>query len=257
MTEDNKSEPSEIDPEELRRQLADNGLPLTPNVVNGEDERLEPIGGVIGNASEGNDEGAKEVPGFEPIVHELSVLVKYWMKQIIEDDYSFFCYQQFCGSLNRRSAFANRRISRIEALIGEDAVKRAIDEAYEEFGRQEDSEAWRIFLHGTDEERRQFDAEFHQTMAAHARESDDQFYVSLLKFLAGEAHDIEPGTVGMRRAEIAKTLVDENPAWAAPENKERLLKEICDLDREGHTVVFTESEIATIEDLVDRLSEPK
>ena len=34
MTEFNKTEPVETDPEDLRRQLADIGAPLTPNVVN-------------------------------------------------------------------------------------------------------------------------------------------------------------------------------------------------------------------------------
>ena len=63
----------------------------------------------------------------------------------------------------------------LPAFIGEDGVKRSIDEAYEEYGRQQNSEAWRVFLHGTEGERRQFREECDAALDAMAREHDDQF----------------------------------------------------------------------------------
>lgn len=256
MIDDNNIEPGEVDPEELRRQLADIGMPLTPNVVNRDNEWLEPVGGLIGHVSEVNGANAEEVPGFVPTRHELGVLVKHWMTEVIDYDFWLFCYRQTCSSGSRRSRFGSRRINRITAFLGEDGVKRSIDEAYEEYGRKQNSETWRIFLHGTEEELRAFRAAFDAWAKASAREDEDQFYASLLKFLAGEPHDIKPRTVGMGQAEIARTLVNENPALAAPENKETLLKEIYDRYRSGHSVRLNESEIATIEELVDRRNGP-
>ncbi len=152
MTEHNSIEPGEIKAEELRRQLADLGMPLTPNIVNCDNTWLEPIGGWIGHVSEVDGEDAKELPGFVPTRHELFVLVKYWMTQIIDYDFWLFCYEQTSSSERRRSAFGTRRIDRMEGFIGDDAVKRAVDEAHAEYGCKHQSEAWRIYLHGTDEE---------------------------------------------------------------------------------------------------------
>ncbi len=237
MIEDNDIEQGEIDPDELRRRLADMGMPLTPNVVNADNAWLEPIGGWIGHVSEVNGRGAEELPGFVPTRHELCLLVKYWMTEVIDFDFSFFCFEQTCSIGIRRWNFGKRRIDRIAAFIGKDAVERAIDEAYEEYGRQQDSDAfqaWRVYLHGTEDERRAFKAKCDAALEVNVREHEDQFYASLLKFVAGEPHDIEPGTVGMARAVIAKMLVKENPALAAPENRGVLLKEIHDTEVSGH-----------------------
>ncbi len=223
-------DPGEIDPEEVRRLIG-----LTPNTVNSDNSWLEPIG-CVGHVSEVNGENAREVPGFVPTRQELSVLVKYWTIKIIDYDFFVFCYEQTSSSDSRRKAFASRRIARIEAFIGADAVERAVNDAYEEYGQTTNSEAWRIFLHGTDEEFRAFRAESIAMQDAMAREHEDRFYANILKFLAGEPHDLREGTVGMAWADIAKILVNENPTLAAPENKERLLKAIRDREISGHGV---------------------
>jgi len=134
-----------------------------------------------------------------------------------------FCYEQTCSSGSRRCAFATRRIGRIAALIGDEAVKRMVDEAYEEYGKGQ-SEAWRVYLHGTEDERRTFRAQQAAEEAARAQEDDDRFYSSVLDFIAGRPHDILPGTVGMGWAETAKRLVAEDSALLALENKETLLE---------------------------------
>ena len=53
---------------------------------------------------------------------------------------------------------------------------------------------------------------------------------------------------------MAKTLVNENPALAAPEHKDTLLSQIRGCA--SVMVHFNESEIATIEALVDRQNRP-
>jgi hypothetical protein len=136
---------------------------------------------------------------------------------------------------------------RIAALIGEDGVKRSIDEAYEEYGRQQNSEVWRVFLHGTEEERRQFRAKCDAEEGARAREHEDQFYASLLKSLAGEPPDIEPGTGWIAwKIDIAKALIVENPMLAAPEYKDTLLRLMEERFSSGHTVHFDKSDVAVV-----------
>ena len=42
--------------------------------------------------------------------------------------------------------------------------------------------------------------------------NDDDFYTALCAYLRGEANGIVPGTVGEEQAEIAKRLLQDNPA---------------------------------------------
>jgi hypothetical protein len=44
-----------------------------------------------------------------------------------------------------------------------------------------------------------------------AKEHQEQFHIELLKHLRGEANSIQPGTNGMRMAQIAEKLVAEDP----------------------------------------------
>jgi hypothetical protein len=60
---------------------------------------------------------------------------------------------------------------------------------------------------------------------------DEKFHTELLKFLQGEPHDITPG-IRMERAEIAKKLVEEDPALLLPTNKSKLHVAIAIYERE-------------------------
>jgi hypothetical protein len=174
---------------------------------------------------------ADEEATFEPTTDELFVLAKYRMTQVIDYAYEVFCLEQTSSVGSRHSRFASYRVDRIEAIIGVAAVDRAIVEARDEYGRAQRPEAWRIYLQGTEDEQRTFHLKNQADLEAwSARENEDAFYESLLKFLAGESHDIKPGTIAMAEAERAKMLVDENPAWAAPEKKEALLRAIHNRD---------------------------
>ena len=68
--------------------------------------------------------------------------------------------------------------------------------------------------------------EWDARMEEMSRESEDRFHLELLKYLRGEPNDIRPGTVGMINAEIAKKLVENDPALVLPINKDKLRNEI-------------------------------
>lgn len=46
----------------------------------------------------------------------------------------------------RRSTFARRCITRIADLLGDEAVDQAIEEAFTDYGKDQDSRVWNIFL---------------------------------------------------------------------------------------------------------------
>jgi hypothetical protein len=62
------------------------------------------------------------------------------------------------------------------------------------------------------------------------KEDEDRFYAELMKFLAGEPHQIGPTTVGMAWAKIALELVTQNPELATPAYKSKLLEEIHEVE---------------------------
>jgi hypothetical protein len=72
-----------------------------------------------------------------------------------------------------------------------------------------------------------------------SRESEERFHLELLKYLRGEPNDIQPGTVGMINAEIAKKLVENDPALLLPINKDKLRNEIQSIYERDHMVSIT------------------
>jgi hypothetical protein len=58
-----------------------------------------------------------------------------------------------------------------------------------------------------------------------SQNNDDHFYCALCAYLRGEANEIVPGTVGEEQAEIAKRLLQDNPAIL--DDKDRLLAEVA------------------------------
>ena len=56
---------------------------------------------------------------------------------------------------------------------------------------------------------------------------DDQFYTAVCAYVRGEPNGIEPGTAGEEQAEIAKRLLQDNPAIL--DDKDRLLAVIADI----------------------------
>lgn len=97
------------------------------------------------------------------------------------------------------------------------------------FDTQEEWDAWRM------EDSRKAD-----------EENKEKFYIEVLKFLRGEPNVMAPGTIWMCKAEIAKTLVDKDPSFLLPGNKDKLRNEIRSIfEREyGLKVTLDPQEIA-------------
>ena len=72
-----------------------------------------------------------------------------------------------------------------------------------------------------------------------AKKQDDAFHIELLKYLRNEASDIEPGTVGMLHAKIAKRLVKKDPSLMLPKNKNKLRKKIDTIYERDHALRVT------------------
>jgi hypothetical protein len=113
----------------------------------------------VGYVSEVNGPDSEEVPDFVPIRHELIQLVKYWATLDLDDLFDFFLYGQTGSSERRRVAFARRRINRIATVLGEGEVRKAVEEAEQEFSKTIDPRAWSIFKNGTPEEQEAFQDE--------------------------------------------------------------------------------------------------
>lgn len=113
----------------------------------------------IGYVSEVNGSDSGEVPDFVPTRHELVQLIKYWATVDLENEFYFFLYTQTGSNDSRRGAFARRRISRIATILGEEEVRKAIEEAGQEYSKKTDPRAWSIFKDGTPEEQDAFQEE--------------------------------------------------------------------------------------------------
>jgi len=119
----------------------------------------------IGYASEVNGPDSGEVQDFVPTRHELIQLVKYWATLDLDQQFYFFLYTQTGSGERRRREFARRRISRIAAILGAEEVRKAIDEAEQEYGKTIDPRAWSIFMDGTPEDRDAFQDEVQRSFS--------------------------------------------------------------------------------------------
>jgi hypothetical protein len=115
-------------------------------------------------------EGGLEVPGFVATKDEILQLVRYWATEIIHLDFAFFLYGSTGSSEWRTREFANRRLTTISALIGEEEVNKAFRKAEHVFANGVDSRAWRIFTQGTKQEQEQFQQEVLEELAGDTKE---------------------------------------------------------------------------------------
>jgi hypothetical protein len=67
-------------------------------------------------------------------------------------------------------------------------------------------------------------------------EYEQQFHAELLKHLRGEPADIRSGTIGMKKAEIAKSLVEKDPSLMEPKNRDKLMGEIAAIYDRDNTI---------------------
>jgi hypothetical protein len=66
----------------------------------------------------------------------------------------------------------------------------------------------------------------------------NEFYVDVCAYVRGEPNNISRGTIGEIEAEIAKKLVEKDPALMQPENKEKLLAAMQAIYTKDHAVVI-------------------
>jgi hypothetical protein len=78
--------------------------------------------------------------------------------------------------------------------------------------------------------------------AAAAKESDDRFYASLVKYVTDEPNDISPGTIGEIKAKIAKSLACKDLGLVAPQRRAELMQKIESIYDRDHAVRITLSE---------------
>jgi hypothetical protein len=68
-----------------------------------------------------------------------------------------------------------------------------------------------------------------------SKAADEQLYIGLLNYARGEPNHLE---AGMRKAQIAKALVEKDPSLLLPINKDKLLNEVRSIyDRESRLEV--------------------
>jgi hypothetical protein len=101
--------------------------------------------------------GAEEAPGFVATRHELRQLVKYWATVVLEDQYSSFLYDDVADP-----QLGWPRIGAVARFLGDEETRKAVDEAFEEFGAKQDRRVWHIFRNGTPNEREQMQNEIYQ-----------------------------------------------------------------------------------------------
>ena len=74
------------------------------------------------------------------------------------------------------------------------------------------------------------------------RKSRDHFYADILRFVSGELNDIREGTVGEIQAKIAEQLVESDPEFLLPEQRDRLMKAVEEIFNRDHVTRLDQSE---------------
>jgi hypothetical protein len=171
-------------------------------------------------------EEEEEIP-FMPTRHELLQLAVYWVRHVLDIEWSVFLLGQWAIGSSSIRAFAFRRIDRIAEVLGEDAVSKVIETTRSEFGQECDPRYWRIATEATPEEKEALREEIRASMD---EEDDIRFHAELLKFLAGEPCDIRDGTGEMEWAELAREWVKEDPALGLPSSRDVLLARIKEVE---------------------------
>ena len=129
---------------------------------------------VIGHVDEVNGKGAKEMSGFVPTRHELLELARHWLEKVLKISYSWFITAQTGSREIRLEPYAMGRVSRIAALVGQEAVREIEDEVFAEFQQKVDPRHWDIFLRGDKKQREEVREEFYREIAReHTEEGID------------------------------------------------------------------------------------
>ena len=124
----------------------------------------------------------------------------------------------FVGSLTRRGGNAPGKILKAVAEAFETDIASEYEPQFWGFDTQEEWDA---------------------CMEKMSQKAEEEFHIELLKYLRGEPNDIRPGTIGMCRAEIARTLVEKDPSLLLSVNKDKLRNETQSIYDREHAVTVT------------------
>ena len=78
-----------------------------------------------------------------------------------------------------------------------------------------------------------------------SQDNDDDFYTAVCAYVRGEPNGIVPGTVGEEQAEIAKRLLQDNPAIL--DDKDRLLAELATIHYRESGIEAAENRLAEMD----------
>jgi hypothetical protein len=95
---------------------------------------------------------AQQPISFVPTRDELALLVKHWVNEAIDDAYFIFWGQCFSLSDLDRIDFDWNRVHEIEKMLGHEATRTAIEEAYSQAAQDHNRNHWIVFRYGTHEE---------------------------------------------------------------------------------------------------------
>jgi len=90
---------------------------------------------------------------FAPTPEELSVLASYWVRDAIRVEYFVFWGQCYGGCEIREMNFDWKRVSEIAAVLGVEATRTVVEDAYQEAAQDYDRNDWIVFRYGTHEEK--------------------------------------------------------------------------------------------------------
>jgi hypothetical protein len=216
----------------LNADYLDRGRGIEPAVTNRDNGHLGacPLPEVSGP-------GAREISAFVPTQHELTILVKYWMKEVIRVAYLEFATG--CGDSTNWDwqLFSQRRIRRIASCIGQTAVREIIADVYHEWGEQNGhSRMWQAFLTGNKSEQRAAQEERWATLESaqpaeprrmpNVQEMID-LYDDFMLFLTGRPHDLRSRRVDMdSMEELRRRCVREEPSLLQPHRRRELVSDL-------------------------------
>lgn len=122
---------------------------------NPDNEWLDPVQAgpfTIGYDEDIHGAGGTAVAVYEPTKHELSIVARHWIRELLEIDIFWFLYSTTGSWEVRTRSYSIRRLERIADVIGEDALNEIVRQEGEIARRRLGARYWHIFEHGTPEE---------------------------------------------------------------------------------------------------------
>ena len=101
-------------------------------------------------------------------------------------------------------------------------------------------------------------AEWDAADEALSREYEDRFYADVIRYAKGEDNEIGLGTVAHIKAEIAKTLIAEEPNLSEPTMRAALMAQVKERYDQEHTVEvkFPAGMITALDEWLERTADP-